>query len=73
MPLDWAMTQNNLGNALQELGRREEGTARLEAAVLAHRGAWEVYEASGATHYSRLVTRNLTHAEALLAERRAGA
>jgi hypothetical protein len=26
-PLDWAATQNNLGNALQRLGERESGTA----------------------------------------------
>jgi tetratricopeptide (TPR) repeat protein len=34
-PLDWATTQNNLGNALQRLGARESGTARLEEAVAA--------------------------------------
>ena len=28
VPLDWAMTQNNLGNALSTLGERESGTAR---------------------------------------------
>ena len=33
VPLDWAMTQNNLGNALSTLGERESGTARLEEAV----------------------------------------
>ncbi len=38
-PLDWAMTQNNLGNALEELGTREKGTARLEEAVAAYRAA----------------------------------
>jgi len=27
VPLDWAMTQNNLGTALHTLGRRESGTA----------------------------------------------
>jgi pimeloyl-ACP methyl ester carboxylesterase len=32
-PLDWTMTQNNLGNALQALGERESGTTRLEEAV----------------------------------------
>ena len=37
VPLDWAMTQNNLGNALQRLGARESGTARLEEAVAAYR------------------------------------
>ena len=35
VPLDWAMTQNNLGNALARLGERESGTARLEEAVAA--------------------------------------
>jgi hypothetical protein len=35
MPLDWAMTQNNLGIALSTLGQRESGTARLEQAVAA--------------------------------------
>ena len=25
VPLDWAMTQNNLGNALRTLGEREAG------------------------------------------------
>jgi tetratricopeptide (TPR) repeat protein len=39
VPLDWAMTQNNLGNALQTLGEREVGTARLEEAVAAYRDA----------------------------------
>ncbi len=29
VPLQWAMTQNNLGNALQTLGERETGTGRL--------------------------------------------
>jgi hypothetical protein len=39
VPLDWAMTQNNLGNALGTLGERESGTARLEEAVAAYRAA----------------------------------
>ena len=41
MPLDWAMTQNNLGIALSTLGERESGTARLEEAVAAYRAALE--------------------------------
>jgi hypothetical protein len=28
-PLQWAMTQNNLGNALSSLGKRESGTEML--------------------------------------------
>jgi tetratricopeptide (TPR) repeat protein len=39
IPLDWAATQFNLGNALLELGRRESGTARLEEAIAAYREA----------------------------------
>jgi tetratricopeptide (TPR) repeat protein len=38
-PLDWAGTQNNLGNALWRLGERESGTAKLEEAVVAYREA----------------------------------
>ena len=41
VPLDWATTQNNLGNALATLGERESGTARLEEAVAAYRAALE--------------------------------
>ena len=41
VPLDWATTQNNLGNALERLGERESGTARLEEAVAAYRAALE--------------------------------
>ncbi|WP_413203676.1 tetratricopeptide repeat protein [Rhodospirillum sp. A1_3_36] len=40
-PDSWAMTQNNLGNALWALGAREKGTARLEEAILAYRSALE--------------------------------
>jgi tetratricopeptide (TPR) repeat protein len=41
VPLDWAMTQTDLGNALASLGERESGTARLEEAVTAYRAALE--------------------------------
>jgi tetratricopeptide (TPR) repeat protein len=39
VPLDWAVTQNNLGTALVALGRFEGGNSRLEEAVAAHRAA----------------------------------
>ena len=39
VPLDWAMTQANLGLALWSLGERESGTAKLEEAVAAYREA----------------------------------
>ena len=41
VPLDWAATQNNFGNALKALGERESGTARLDEAVVAYRAALE--------------------------------
>lgn len=41
MPLEWATTQNNLGNALTALGERESGTERLEEAVGTYRAALE--------------------------------
>nr|MDJ0823324.1 hypothetical protein [Paracoccaceae bacterium] len=41
VPLDWAATQNNLGNALRNLGEREIGAARLEESVVAYRAALE--------------------------------
>jgi tetratricopeptide (TPR) repeat protein len=39
VPLDWAATQNNLGNALRVLGERESDSARLNEAVAAFREA----------------------------------
>jgi tetratricopeptide (TPR) repeat protein len=43
VPLQWAATQTNLGNALWTLGGRESGTARLQEAVAAHRAALTEY------------------------------
>ena len=39
MPLQWAATQNNLGNVLRVLGERATGTAELEGAGTAYRSA----------------------------------
>src|SRR5262249_31964355 len=39
VPLQWAASQNNLGNALRVLGERGSGTAKLEEAVVAYREA----------------------------------
>ena len=47
VPLQWAMTQNNFGNALRALGERESGTARLEQAVTVYRAALEVFADDG--------------------------
>ena len=45
VPLQWALTQMNLGIALEALGERESGTARLEEAVDAYRAALEELDA----------------------------
>ena len=42
-PVDWAMTQNNLGNALRALGEQAGSAERLNEAVAAFRAALEVY------------------------------
>src|SRR5262249_19720384 len=39
VPLEWAGTQNNLGNTLTYLGERESGTQHLTEAVAAFRAA----------------------------------
>ena len=41
VPLDWARTQDNLGLALTDLGKREGGTAHLTEAIVAFRAAIE--------------------------------
>ncbi len=69
MPLQWATTQNNLGNALSSLGERESGTARLEAAVAAHKDALSIFEAAEAAYYASVAKNNLERVQALLAER----
>jgi hypothetical protein len=69
VPLDWAMTQNNLGTALSRLGERESGTARLEEAVAAYREALTVFEPARAEYYIRGTRENLGRAQAMIAER----
>jgi tetratricopeptide (TPR) repeat protein len=71
VPLDWAITQNNLGGTLQTLGERETGTEQLQAAVSAYREALEIFEASGATHYIQLTKDNLDRAKKLIDTRSA--
>src|SRR5512132_729632 len=68
--LDWAATQNNLGNALKTLGERESGTQRLEEAIEAYEGALEVFAAAQASYYVSVVRDNLERASLMLAKRR---
>ena len=41
VPLQWAATQNSIGDILYAIDLRESGTARLEQAVVAYRAALE--------------------------------
>jgi tetratricopeptide (TPR) repeat protein len=70
VPLDWAMTQNNLGTALWTLGQRESGTARLEEAVAAYNGALEIFSASHSDYYETICYSNRERALALIQDRR---
>ena len=59
MPLDWAATQNNLGNALRSLGERENSTERLEQAVDAYHAALDVLANEGLPRDRAVVQNNL--------------
>ena len=72
MPLDWAATQTNLGTALLALGRRENGTDRLEQAVAAYRAALEEYARDRVPLDWALIQNNLGGALAALGERESG-
>jgi hypothetical protein len=69
-----AQVYDLLGFAFLTLGKEESGTARLEQAVTAYRGALDSLARAGASNYARLnienARRNLADAETLLAERR---
>jgi hypothetical protein len=69
MPLRWAATQNNLGNALKTMRERESGTARLEDAIAAHRAALEEYTRDRAPLQWAMSTGNQGIAFMLIADR----
>jgi tetratricopeptide (TPR) repeat protein len=73
VPLDWATTQNNLGNALNALGERESGTARLEEAVAAYRAALEERTRERVPRQWASTQQGLANALAELAKRRTDA
>ena len=66
VPLDWATTQYNLGNALSTLGARENDTARLEEAVAAYDAALAVFIVAGADHYIEVCQANKNRLTMLL-------
>ena len=75
LPQDWAMTQNNLGTALQELGTRsggEEGRKLLEDAVAAFRSALEVFTKADLPQYWAMTQNNLGNALQELGTRSGG-
>jgi tetratricopeptide (TPR) repeat protein len=69
-PLDWAMTQNNLGIALRASGERESGTGRLELAVKAFQDALQMFETAAASHYAQVARQNIDRVEKLLVQGR---
>jgi tetratricopeptide (TPR) repeat protein len=70
VPLQWAATQNNLGNALLGLGQRDSGTARLEEAVAAYRAALEEWTREAAPHWHDIAKQNMASCLAVLEQRR---
>ena len=70
VPLDWATTQTNLGNALWRLGELESGTARLEEAVAAYRAALEERTREATPHWHGIAQANLARCLAILEQRR---
>ena len=69
---DWAMTQNNLGNALSRLGERESGTERLEEAVAAYRAALQERTRERVPLHWAMTQNNLGNALWRLGERESG-
>jgi hypothetical protein len=53
VPLDWAGTQNNLGNALKDLGQRMHDTNALCQALRDHVSAWQLFS-EAAPHYASI-------------------
>jgi hypothetical protein len=59
VPLDWAMTQNNLGNALETLGKRESGTKQLQDAMTAYQASIEVFVPAGGIYTDKVTEINI--------------
>src|SRR5208283_3810286 len=72
VPLDWARTQMNLGNALATLGERESGTGKLEEAVAAYREALKEWTRERVPLDWARTQMNLGNALATLGERESG-
>ncbi len=64
-PVDWAMMQNNLGNAYSELpgGDRE---ANLREAIACYQAALRILQKAHVDYYAAVVNRNLKRARSEL-------
>jgi Tetratricopeptide repeat len=71
-PAAWAQAQNNLGNALVMLGKRESGTAELKEAVAVYRAALEGYTRNYSSVGWAHTQHNLGNALVMLGERERG-
>jgi tetratricopeptide (TPR) repeat protein len=67
--MDWAMTQNNLGAALQSLGKRREDTQLLEEAVTAFENALQEITRTKLPMSWAMTLANLAAVRMILAER----
>ena len=72
VPLEWAITQKNLGGALRTLGERESGTGRLEEAVDAFHEALKEWTRERVPLEWARTQNNLGTALATLGERESG-
>src|ERR1700734_3105063 len=68
VPLEWARTQMNLGNALERLGERKKSAKDMEEAVESMRGAVEVYQQAGEGYWLPIAQRRVMELQAKLAE-----
>jgi len=73
VPLQWAITQNNLGEAFKALGERESGTETLTKAAAAYREALKEFDQQQSRYYWQVAQDNLGKTLALIAERKAQA
>jgi tetratricopeptide (TPR) repeat protein len=71
-PLQWALAHTNLAVALETLGERENGTARIEEAVEVYREALKEYTRERAPLDWAATQMNLGNALARLGERESG-
>jgi tetratricopeptide (TPR) repeat protein len=72
VPLQWAATQNKLGNALRMLGARESGTERLQEGIAAYRAALEESTRERVPLQWAATQTSLGNALSILGERQSG-